>query len=567
MVARCSLRTVARALVGVELRDRGRHERREQRVEVRDAVDDLSLGVDAEVAGVLADQPVPVVAALGVLVGDADQRPVHRDLLRPQRVGAQRATAGLHDRGDRGDRGDVGEPGDPLRVPALAEQRSGADEDLAVAVLEVRRDQARPTAGAPTGRRSAGAVEPAPSGSTRSDAARSRSGSQARNAVQRGRGAGDRLAGDEHRVEPAGLRGGDQRLEHRVGRAGLLVDDPGEVRGQRRSGALVVAEDQHPHPLGEVEVLVGADLDDGGGLRRRAGQHPVDRAATAADAALGPLVADRRQRAAYRLDDLLVLGQPGLGEPAGQPVVDQQHPVVRGRRRAVLLLHPGAARQPDHPDVVQPQHRAAHVRLLLDQREPRRPAGHEPRVQPLQERHRAERRVGELGDQLPEPLGLLLQPVVLARRRGGQPGQLDERRQVADLDHRRDRDPVERRAEQLVDEERLVGGERLGRGRGEPEHQRVGQLVEQLADQAAPHLEQVVALVEDQQQRPAVLERLQLLDERAAVLVQPVQQDCQRLGTSDGGRPVPRLEPWVSCRRRRPRRRGRRPRAPGRSAR
>ena len=424
-------------------------------------------------------------------------------------------------------------------------------------------------------------VEPAPRGSTRSDAARSRSGSQARNAVQRGRGPGDGLAGDEHRVEPARLRGGDQGLEHRVRRAGLLVDDPGEVRGQGRSGALVVAEDQHPHPLGEVEVLVGADLDDGGGLRRRAGQHPVDRAAAAADAALGPLVADRRQRAAYRLHDLLVLGQPGLGEPAGQPVVDQQHPVVRGRRRAVLLLHPGAARQPDHPDVVQPQHRAAHVRLLLDQREPRRPAGHEPRVQPLQERHRAERRVGELGDQLPEPLGLLLQPVVLARRRGGQPGQLDERRQVADLDHRRDRDPVERRAEQLVDEERLVGGERLGRGRGEPEHQRVGQLVQQLPDQPAPHLEQVVALVEDQQQRPGGFE---LLDERAAVLVQPVQQrrrayryvgsrwlsECLRCGDLDRldqRSSLRRARPRPPARRRRPRRRGRRPRAPGRSAR
>ena len=73
------------------------------------------------------------------------------------------------------------------------------------------------------------------------------------------------------------------------------------------------------------------------------GQDPVDRAAAAADPALGPLVADRRQRPAYRLDDLLVLGHPGLGEVPVQPVVDEQAPVVGGRRGAVLLAHPGAA--------------------------------------------------------------------------------------------------------------------------------------------------------------------------------------------------------------------------------
>ena len=207
---------------------------------------------------------------------------------------------------------------------------------------------------------------------------------------------------------------------------------PGEVGGQRRAGALVVAEHQHPHPLGQVAVLGGDDLDDALRSSTRPRQHPVDRAAAAPDAPLGPLVADGRQRAPYRLDD--------LPRPRDSPVLVRR-PVSQSSTSStqssavgaepVLLVHPGAAGQPDHADVVQPQHGAAHVRLVLDQREPRRPAGHEPGVQPLQERHRAECRVGELGDQLREPLRLLVQPVVLARRRGGQPGQLDERREVA----------------------------------------------------------------------------------------------------------------------------------------
>ena len=146
---------------------------------------------------------------------------------------------------------------------------------------------------------------------------------------------------------------------------------------------------------------------------------------------------------------------------------------------------------------------------------------HEPGVEPLQERHRAERRGGELGDQLLEPRRLLLQPVGLLRGRGGEPGELDVRRQVADLDHGRDARAVERRPEQLVDQQRLVGRQRLGRRRGQAEHHRVGQLVEQLAQQPAPDLEQVVALVEDQQQRPGGLE---LLDERVAVVVQAGEQ-------------------------------------------
>ena len=114
-----------------------------------------------EEPGVLAHQPVPVVAALGVGVGDTDQRPVDRDLLRPQRVGAQRPAPGLDDAGDRGDSGDVGEAGDPLGVPALAEQGAGADQHLACGRPGSTSSPGRPSRGSPTGRPGcSGVVEP-----------------------------------------------------------------------------------------------------------------------------------------------------------------------------------------------------------------------------------------------------------------------------------------------------------------------------------------------------------------------------------------------------------------------
>ena len=305
------------------------------------------------------------------------------------------------------------------------------------------------------------------------------------------------------------------------GRARLLVEHAGQVGGQGRTGALVVAEDQHPQPLAEVAVLGADDGHDRGGLGLGPGEHPVDRAAAAPDPALGPLVAHRRQRAAYGLDDLLVLGRPGLGEVTLQPVLDEQAPVVGGRLGPVLLGHPGARRQPEQASVVQAEHGAAHLRLLLHQVEPRDGRGHEPGVEPLQERHRPEARRGQLGDQLLEPARLLLQPVVLLRRRCREPGELDVRRQVADLDHGRDARAVERCPEQLVDQQRLVGRERLGGRRRQAEDHRVRELVEQLAQQPAPDLQQVVALVEDEQQRPG---RLELLDEGLAVVVQPGEQ-------------------------------------------
>ena len=478
----------------------------------------------------LAHQPVPVVAALGVGVGDADQRPVHRDLLRPQRVGPQRPAPGLDDAGDRRDRRDVREAGDPPGVPALAEQCPGADQHLAVAVLEVRRHQPDPVAALPR------ADQAAQSWSTR-PAARPAASRPARAVREPLPGTPAACPGRRPRSCPVtsiGASGPVSAPSTSAPSIACAEPDCWSSTPVRSAGRVAPARSWSQstsirRPVAEVAVLGADDRHDRGGLGLGPGEHPVDRAAAAPDPALGPLVAHRRQRAAYRLDDLLVLGLAGLGEVPLQPVLDEQAPVVGGRLGAVLLGHPGAGRQPEQARVVQPEHGAADLGLLLEQVEPRDGRGHEPGVEPLQERHRPERRSGQLGDQLLEPAGLLLEPVVLLRRRGGEPGELDVRRQVADLDHGRDARAVERRPEQLVDQERLVGRERLGRRRGQAEDHRVRELVEQLAQQPAPDLQQVVALVEDQQQRPGGPE---LLDEGLAVGVQAGEQ---ALGGRVGG--------------------------------
>ena len=87
------------------------------------------------------------------------------------------------------------------------------------------------------------------------------------------------------------------------------------------------------------------------------------------------------------------------------------------------------------------------------------------------------------------------------------------------LHHRRHRDAVGDRPEELVDEGALVAGEALGRGRGEREDVGAVDGVEQLGEQPSPHLEQVVALVEDEHQAGLGAEPV---EEGDAVGVQPV---------------------------------------------
>ena len=99
---------------------------------------DLPVRGGGQVAPVLADEPLPVGGALGMPVGDADDGPDVRHLLGPGGVEPQRPSARLDDRRRGGRRGQVDQRVDAAGVPALAEQRAGADEDPAVALLEER---------------------------------------------------------------------------------------------------------------------------------------------------------------------------------------------------------------------------------------------------------------------------------------------------------------------------------------------------------------------------------------------------------------------------------------------
>ena len=270
----------------------------------------------------------------------------------------------------------------------------------------------------------------------------------------------------------------------------------------------MVAEHQHPQPAAEVRVLGRHDLAERDGLRLAACEHPVDGAAAAADASGGELVADRRE---HRPDPLHHGVVAARRTQQTDPALDQQHPVVGRRVVPVPLLEPGALGQCEQAGVHHPQHRVLEGGVV---------ARGVP-VQPGEEAGGAVRRVAQRRGQLEEALALRGQPVVLAGRRGGQPGELRERRQVPLAHDGRDAHGEHRLAEELVDELPLVLRQRLGRRGGEPEHERLRQLVEHLLQEPAPHLEQVVALVEDQRQ---VADLLEPVDQRLTVGVQPVEQ-------------------------------------------
>ena len=268
-------------------------------------VDDLAVGVQAEEALVLAHQPVPVVAALGVRVGDAHQRPVDGDLVRP-RGSVRSARPRVWTTAGRGGRDAVTSARPVIR---RASQPSPSSARVPTRTLRcpsskyavTRPTQSRLSHGP---RRLLSVVDPA-SGSSRLSASVG-SGSDVEGQERARRSARRRsVPVTSIGARTAGLRAGHQRVEHRVRRPDCWSITPVRSAGRVAPAPLVVAEHQHPQAVAEVAVLGPDDRHDRVGLGLGPGQHPVDGAAAAADPALGPLVAHRRQRPAYRLDDLL----------------------------------------------------------------------------------------------------------------------------------------------------------------------------------------------------------------------------------------------------------------------
>ena len=220
-------------------------------------------------------------------------------------------------------------------------------------------------------------------------------------------------------------------------------------------------------------------------------------------------------------------GQSGAAS-GRQPVLDQQAPSRRRwAGRAVLLGEPGAGGRPSRPAWCRRRTaRQARSGCSRSSVGPRRAVGPRSRGVAASARNGIEPNAGrgQLRDQLGEPLGLARRASRSPAACGvGQPGKLDERRQVALLDHRRDRRggravPPNSSSTRTA----WSAAESLGRGGGQARGPRAcGSSAEQLGQQPAPDLEQVVALVQDQQQRTG---RPELLDERAPVVVETGQE-------------------------------------------
>ena len=132
---------------GVEGGDGRRSERPEGGVHVGDAGLDLAGLVRREVMPVLADESRVVGGSAQVAVGHDDDVPVVSDLVGFVRVEAERAPPDLLDRHARRRGAEVDEHVRRPRVPALAEQRAGADEAARTAGLVEARHEWDPAAG------------------------------------------------------------------------------------------------------------------------------------------------------------------------------------------------------------------------------------------------------------------------------------------------------------------------------------------------------------------------------------------------------------------------------------
>lgn len=342
--------------------------------------------------------------------------------------------------------------------------------------------------------------------------------------------AGDGLAGHQQRVERGGIGVRQQVGENprrgagRLGCAGTVLAEAATGRGRR---LLVVAENQHACPVPEVGQLRGDDAGDGVLLGGRSCGHAVDVASPAADALLRPDVADRGEGAAYGLDDARIRGPcltldqaPRLDAPE-QPVVEDPAPVVRCGRLPVLLAEHGPGWQLQQVRMHEAQAGVAEVGVTSADLVPGRRAvlarPHQSLGEPLRQRCRPERGIEEVGGELGEPGRLLRQPRRLVRGGFDQPRHLGVRRQGALLHQGGDPRLVEDRTEERPGELGLAAGHRAWRCGREAEHHRLRQLVEDLAQQLAPHLQEVVTLVEDQGQRTG---RPEGLDQRQSVLVE-----------------------------------------------
>ena len=488
-----------------------RRERREVRVDVADA------GLERPVVGgrvqvpVLADEAVVVGVALRVARRDADDVPVRGDLARVGGIEPQRAAAHLPHGHAGGRAREVDEAVDARRVPPLAEERARADQRARRAGGERGGGERDPAPRAPV----AGAAqlgEPVGAGGHGRPAARGPLLVSGRQRGEQRLRVGGRAAqpapGDEQRAQHRGAAVVGERADRRARRPRVRVEHAAQLAVRPRPGELRVAQHERAE-VGAARLRLRAEqLDERERLRRRSGQQPVDVRRPAADPRARELEAEVAQRGGHRL---AALGRRGRGvavQAAQHPVLEQHDPVVEVGRAAVRLAARRAGRQ-RQAGRAEEAHAGGgergvaalevgpwHLRGVVAVVRPHAMA--QPRHDPLPEVERpGVAHVEQRRDQLAEARLVLVEPALLAGQRLGQPGELLVGREVPVADDGGRRHLEVDRPEQHGVQLGLVGGQLVGRRRGEPDHVHVAaELLEHRAHDVAPQGGEVVALVE-----------------------------------------------------------------------
>ncbi len=306
---------------------------------------DLAVLGGREQVQVLAHEALVVGDAAHEVGRDADDVPVGGDLRLVLGVEAEDAPAHLLDRHAGGGDRHVDQHVQRRAVPALAEQRSRADEAGRVALDEQPRGELHPRARHPLGalglQRHEQAVELAlPLGELEVVL-----GGGLQRLEQELRVVGDAAqaaAGDQQRARARGAVVGGDRQQRVAGGAGGGVEDAGERVVWALGGELGVGEHEAAEELPARLALGGQDLDEPERLGLRVGQQAVDLGRAAADALAGELEAEVSQRGGDRVVAVGGLARALRGEVAQRVVLEQHEPVVEVGRLAVGLA-PGRA--------------------------------------------------------------------------------------------------------------------------------------------------------------------------------------------------------------------------------
>ena len=252
---------------------------------------------------------------------------------------------------------------------------------------------------------------------------------------------------------------------------------------------------------------LGHDLSRRQRLRCTTGQHTVNERLTCDDAVAGQPEPHTRQQATQatsafplRLRAFTQRHEPTRGE---------EQPVLQGRRTPVPLRHVGVFGKIEMPGQRQPHRRIGRLARQVAPVMQR---------QPGEEGNACAIGAQQFCDQFAGAQRPCVQPCGLRGCRGREPGQLGEGGQVTLGDQRGYARLIGDGPKQPTDPLRLDRRQQRGWGGGQRENLCVGQTGDDVVEEGAPHLKQMMALVEDQGDRASLMEPLH---QRDAVGVQP----------------------------------------------